>query len=129
MKIKLSELKNAEPSLRKLLNSENLNVKIAYRLGRTTSKIDSELKQLEATRVRLVNKYGKKNKDGTITVKPDNMEKFTKEMETLLMMEINLELHPINVNELPEQTGLSPVDFNALNFLLTDLQEVQNADN
>jgi single-stranded DNA-specific DHH superfamily exonuclease len=118
MKLKLSELKNAEPALRKLLNSDLLNVKTAYRLGRSISKIDSELTQLEATRVRLVNKYGQKDKKGTITVKKENIEKFTQDMSKLLSMDVNLSIEPISLADLPDNIGLSPVDLNALSPLI-----------
>jgi single-stranded DNA-specific DHH superfamily exonuclease len=114
MKIKLAELKNAEPALRKLLTCESLNVRTAYRLGRVVNKIDGELKQLENTRVRLVNKYGKKDKSGTITVQKNNIDKFTQDMEKLLSMDINIDIEPIPLAELPDNTGLSPVDLSTL---------------
>ncbi|MCR4330051.1 MAG: hypothetical protein NUV65_05925 [Candidatus Roizmanbacteria bacterium] len=120
MKLKLSELKNAEPALGKLLNCDGLNVKMAYHLGRSVTKINSELTQLEATRVRLVNKYGKKAKDGTTTVQKDNMVKFTQDMERLLQMEIELDIKAIGLSELPDKVGLSPIDLSALQLFIID---------
>ena len=118
MKLTLAQLKKAELPLQKLMNNDKLGVKTAYKLSRAVSKIDSELKQLEAARIRLINKYGKKEKDGAVNVTKANMGKFINDMESLLKMEIEIDMHPLKIEELPDDCGLSAADLSALDFFI-----------
>lgn len=117
MKLTLKELLQNVESLGKLLNKE-LPVKTAYRLGRLSKVLQSELEQFNLTRNNLIKKYGKE-KDGQYQIDPDDkvvMEKFNEEIEQLLEIEINIDAYdPISVDELGE-IKLSPIDMGNLSI-------------
>lgn len=115
MKLTLKELLQNVESLGKLLNKE-LPVKTAYRLGKLSKALQSELDQFNLTRNNLIKKYGKE-KDGQYQIDPDDkeaLEKFNKEIEELLSVEINIDVYdPISVDELGE-IKLSAIDMSNL---------------
>jgi hypothetical protein len=101
MKIKLGELKNAETSLQKLIEKD-LNIKIAYKLGKLIKIISAEFKEIEDSRVKLIKKYGKEDENKNIQVLPENNEKFYIEFQQLLDEEIDIDFEPLALEELGE---------------------------
>lgn len=117
MKITLKELLQNVNSLSNLLNKE-LPVKTAYRLGRLSKAIQSELDQFNLTRNNLIKKYGKE-KDGQYQIDPEDkttMKKFEKEIEELLSVEITIDAYdPIAVDDLGD-IKLSAMDMGNLSI-------------
>lgn len=122
MKATLKEILQNVESLSKLLNKE-LPVKTAYRLGRLSKVLQSELDQFNLTRNNLIKKYGKE-KDGQYQIEPDDkeaLEKFNKEIEELLTVEINIDSYnPINVDDLGD-IKLSAIDMSNLSIFFKDV--------
>lgn len=107
--VQLSELKQIEPSLNKLVQMQ-LPVKISYRLSKVLKKISQELNTLEETRQTLVKKLGVLNEDTQqIEVPQDRVQDFVKEMEEVLSESYELEFIPIDIEEITNVT-LSPAD-------------------
>lgn len=117
MKLTLKELLQSVESLGKLLNKE-LTVITAYRLGKLSKALQSELDQFNLTRNNLIKKYGKE-KDGQYQIDPDDksaMEKFNKEIEELLTVEISIDVYePIFIDDLGD-IRLSPIDMSNLSI-------------
>jgi seryl-tRNA synthetase len=115
MQLKLKEILQNIDSIGKLLNKE-LPVKTAYRLGRLSKALQSELDQFNLTRNNLIKKYGKE-KDGQYQIDPDDktaLEKFNAEIEELLAVDIKIDNYdPITVDELGE-IKISPIDMSNL---------------
>ncbi|HUS48597.1 MAG TPA: hypothetical protein VMZ91_00390, partial [Candidatus Paceibacterota bacterium] len=57
MKIKLLELKGIETGLQKLIDKE-LNIRVAYRIGKLLKVVTDETASLEDSRNKLIQKYG-----------------------------------------------------------------------
>lgn len=90
--------------------------KPAYWLARFTDKIQSEMKAMDSVRVKLVEKYAKKDKDGKPVFKKDkdgkeldpqqydlskkNMEIFNKEFADLGKEEFEIDFKPIKLEQL-----------------------------
>ena len=83
MQLKLKEILQNIDSIGKLLNKE-LPVKTAYRLGRLSKALQSELDQFNLTRNNLIKKYGKE-KDGHVNYgKGANIGGFVKVADAML---------------------------------------------
>ncbi|MFZ5986929.1 MAG: hypothetical protein ACOYWZ_07380 [Bacillota bacterium] len=121
MKLTLKEILQNVESLGKLLNKE-LPVKTAYRLGRLSKALQSELDQFNLTRNNLIKKYGKE-KDGQYQIDPEDkisIEKFSKEIDELLAIEINIDAYdPISIDDLGE-IKLSAIDMNNLSIFFKE---------
>lgn len=121
MTISLKELLESVDSLSKLINKE-LPVKAAYRLGRLTKAVRSELDQFNLTRNTLLKKYGKE-KDGQYQIDTEDkkaQESFNKEIDELLNLEIKInDYEKISIEELGD-IKLSPIDMNYLIVFFKD---------
>lgn len=117
MQLKLKQIIESVDSLSKLLNKE-LPVKTAYRLGRLTKTIQSELEQFNLTRNNLIKKYGKE-KDGQYQIDPEDkptLNKFNNEIDDLLSVEVEIDAYePISIDELGD-IKLSAIDMNNLSI-------------
>jgi len=96
--MKMLMIKNAEEALRKLVMAE-LPIKTAFEVSSTIDSIEPHLKKFEEFRVNLVQKYGSKTDKG-FEVLGDNIEKFNEEIQLLLNAEVNIDIHPIHVNDI-----------------------------
>lgn len=115
MELTLKQLVEKSDSLLKLLNKE-LPVKTAYRLGRLSNAVKSELEQYNIHRNLLIKKYGKE-KDGQAIIEPgekEATEKFIKDNEELLSVTVKIDSYnPISISELGD-IKLSPIDLGNL---------------
>lgn len=117
MKLAIKDLINSKEALQKLF-SENLPVKTSYRLGRAIKHINSELKDFEDKRIELLKKYGDVV-DDKISVKAENMESFTKDINDLLQVELDLAFEPVAIDEIKD-AKLSAIDMaNLEKFIFT----------
>ena len=98
MNLKLGDVRNSLDSLKKLLGTD-LPVKVSYKLSKIVKKVNSEIKELEDKRIELIKQYGEL-KDEKIEVKPENLVLFMSELQTLLDLEIDLDIQPIKLDEL-----------------------------
>jgi len=119
MKIKLLELKGIETGLQKLIDKE-LNVRIAYRIGKLLKVVTDETAILEDNRNKLIQKYGETveasdapQEEGQppapqgqqrIQVKPENQQKFFNELSELLQEEVEITFEQISLNDLGDIT-------------------------
>lgn len=94
MKIKVSKLVNAVPSIKYLMN-QSLNAKVSLKLARFINTISNEMNAVEETRKMLFDRYS----DGTKILNESNL-KFEEEMKSLLETEISINMEPISIAEL-----------------------------
>ena len=123
MKITLNEVRAMTAGLDVILAKE-IPVKPAYWLARFLDKIRSEMDAMEKARMKLVEKYAEKDKDGKLLFKKDkdgkqfdppqydltdeNMEKFGKEFAELNEEEIEIDFKPIKLEQLGD-INLKPI--------------------
>lgn len=68
---------------------DRLPVQTAYRLGLFVKQSETLISQYDDNRKNLIERYGEKQDNGDISVKdPEKLKSFTKELETLLEMEV-----------------------------------------
>lgn len=123
--MKLRELKRIEPSLSKLLESNELPVSSGFRLRPVTRKVIRFFTDLEESRLSLVNKYGEsyidaQGNEGT-RVKKEFLEDFNKEYNSLLDEEIDLIVsNKLKIADLDGKVKLTALDIENLGFLFED---------
>jgi hypothetical protein len=120
MKIKVGEIVASRESLAKLIGKE-LPVKAAFRLSRVVKTLNTELKDFEEQRMKLIQKYGEKKEgqEDTMIVKPENMEAFSTEMEALFTEEIEVSYEPVTVADLGN-VQITPSDMVALEKFIVE---------
>jgi hypothetical protein len=119
--IRMSELREITGSLSKVL-SQDLPIKQAYRMSKMAKAINSELKEFNEMREKLIRKYGERDEQGNISVK-EKANEFNEEFQPLLEEEIELSLIPIDLNEI-QNVKLSPIDIANLEPFLDEKSEM-----
>lgn len=102
MKLKLSQIVENEVSLSKL-GEVKFPTKVSFKIARLVDKIAPDLKNYYKQKQELLEKYGKQEeKEGKVfySFETDKAETFTKEIEDLLSLEIDVDFEPINITEI-----------------------------
>lgn len=132
MKITLNEVRVMQAGLDVILAKE-LPVKTSYWLARFLDKVGVEYKAMETARMKLVEKYAKKDKDGKPVMKEDkngkqlqeydltktNMEKFQTEFADLGKEEFEIDFNPIKLDQLGD-IKLKPIVLVQLGKLIVE---------
>ena len=118
MKLKLFVIKNLEPVLGKIAK-QDMNIQMAYRIGKLIQTLGSELKNIEEHRINLIKKYGtpQEEDNNNYEVLSENKENFVKEYEELLNTEIDIIIEEMSIDDF-EGITLSPLDSIALSSIL-----------
>lgn len=96
MKITYEKIFGSFPALVKI-SKLDLRAAEAVRLARLLGKIETELKPLEEARRKLFTKYGERGENGSYTIKPENLETFSKESKELFGTEIDIDADKIEI--------------------------------
>lgn len=104
-----------------------LNIKVAYNIARIIREIEKENKTFEETRQKLLFKYGEKdsagqliiNQNNQITIIPDQIKNYNKEIQELLDEKIKLNVEPINLNDLGE-IQITPAEIYQINMFIKE---------
>ena len=118
MKITLNEVKTMQEGLDAIL-AEKIPCKPGYWFKRFLNKVSSELKAMEETRIKTVEAYAKKDKDGKPLFKKDkdgkqleppqydlskeNLEKLQKELFELGNIEFEVDQEPIKLSDIDSE--------------------------
>lgn len=113
MKLTLAQIKNAEPTVAKLLSVE-LPIKVSYRLTRMAKAFADEIKYYEDSRIKLFDKYGETLEDGTKKIKSESEQAFFSDLTTILNEEVEFKFdHKIHI-DLLDGVKLTPIELSAL---------------
>jgi len=96
--------------------------KLSYRIGKACRKALLEFKDYEDARLKSLKQYGTVDKDGNITCKKENVEKFREEMNSLMEEECELtgvEKIPLSMFD-NEDVKIKPAVFGALFWLIDE---------
>jgi hypothetical protein len=118
MKISLGKLKNSEEALTALSNCP-LPIVLSYKISKALKVIASELTLLEESRKSLVQKYGVVEGNDVIVSK-ENIDAFMKELNPLLMEEVDIPIEPIPIGSLPDNLSLTPIQISQLSYFIVD---------
>ena len=104
-----------------------LNIKVAYNIARIIREIEKENKTFEDTRQKLLFKYGEKdssgqliiNQNNQITIIPEQINNYNKEIQELLDEKIKLNVEPISLNDLGE-IQITPAEIYQINMFIKE---------
>jgi len=104
-----------------------LNIKAAYNIARIIREIEKENKTFEDTRQKLLFKYGEKdssgqliiNQNNQITIIPEQINNYNKEIQELLDEKIKLNVEPISLNDLGE-IQITPAEIYQINMFIKE---------
>lgn len=116
--MKLLDLVTAREALQRLVSLE-LPAATSFQIARTMRPINAELQTYEQARVALVQRFGQDNGKGQTIVPPDKFVEFNIEHQTLLDVELKLDITPLSPDVLGE-VAMTPGDLMALYFLFDD---------
>ena len=122
MQITLKQLVNGWESLSKLGQvsaGEGLTIVQAYWIGKVIAAAEPELQRFDKLRMGLAETLGE-TVDGQMQIKPENVQTFTEQVETLLAETIELPGQTLALNELASDLPLSGLDLIRLNWLITE---------
>ena len=113
------------------VSRKQLNVKTSYAISYNIGHIDSALKPYNKEVEKLSEKYGKRDKDGKlvhvnlgVTIDKDKMDDYLKELNTLLDIEVDIDVRKIRLDDLKDADGkpvsFSPAELRAINFMLDE---------
>jgi len=115
---KMYEIKNMKGPLSKLIEKE-IPINAAFRLNKLIKVIDEHLNDIEEHRIKLINKYGKEDKEkNQIEVPPEKMNDFTQEINSLLNEETEVEFTPVSIDMFGDDLTLSTKDLMSLEKLI-----------
>ena len=116
MKIQLKELFQAKDVLQKIFD-EPMEIKLSYRLSKISRKVESELKEINEQRLKLIDKYADEQKPEDVGKKPKQvskrMEEFVSEFIAFLDTETDIYIQPIPFSLL-QNIKLSANDLNVI---------------
>lgn len=120
--MKLYQLIESKDSLKKLNTAEGLPFKTALSIAKDIKEIDEVLQVYENKRRELINKYGKKDDNGELIIKDDNIEltdrtAFVSEFNSLTMEDVDIEVKKIAIDDLENVKNMTPNDINNISFL------------
>jgi hypothetical protein len=107
IEVKLNDVINGVESMKYLMDVF-LPAKTAYKVAKLAQGMENELKLFSDAREKLVRKYANKDENGEpivdennqITVTPDNIESYQKELNELLETEVKFDVNKIGIDEL-----------------------------
>ena len=120
IKIKMSDLLNATETLQKLSQKE-LKARLALQISRLLKEGEREIQNFNEVRTNLINKYGEKDEKGELVtdenknckILNDQIEIFSKELNELVDMEIEINANKIKIADL-ENMNFTPTDMAVL---------------
>jgi hypothetical protein len=119
MKLTLSQIVNGYAALARV-GSEKMNIKLAYNIQRNMRIMEPEAQQFEKARVELVKtKYGKEDPETkAFSVPPPKLEAFQKELGQLLEVEVDLDIHTVQMDDFSIE--ITPIDLMALHWMFVN---------
>lgn len=98
----IEKILNIQPAIQRLIEMD-LPAQKAYELVKVAKIIDRELQAFNETRNKLIEKYGEKTEDGNTKVKDENIEQFSKDIQEIIVNEIDVPEFKISISDLSEK--------------------------
>lgn len=111
------------------LNNAQLPIKVAYAVSKNINKIESELKAYNTEKAKLIDKYSEKdeegkvisNEQGHVTIKNEHIEDWNRDINELLSIENEVDIHNIQLNDLLNANyNISPAELTLIDFMIND---------
>jgi len=98
IKFTLKELLEIKPSVEKIVN-QDIDIVQSFKLAKFIKQLNTHYKDYDELRLSLIKKFGERNEEkGTYEVK-HNVEEFKREIDKLLMVEVEVYFEPFNLED------------------------------
>lgn len=109
MTITLKNIVDSQEAMRNLSNQQ-LRGRVAFKVARLLKKLESELQVFNDTRIKLIEKYAKRDENGDFVLNEkseyqfdqNNANAFIEEMNKLLIEPIQIDANPISIEDIEE---------------------------
>lgn len=121
MKLTLAEIRWMQRGLAAITQMP-LPIRPSYRLSKLLNFCNTEMVNVEQSRIKIVKKMAVANpeKPGELKVASENEEAFRKEFEQLLQEEVEVDFVPIKISEFGNDIRISPAELASLSKILED---------
>lgn len=130
MQITMRQLVDGWQALQKLGTvqaGQGLTLKQAFWIGKLATAGETEIKQLDALRMKLFEVYGE-TVDDQQRIKEAHIAEFTRQIEEMLDSTIDLPGKPISIEDLDDRLPLTAADLVRLNWLIVDFVRKERED-
>jgi len=112
LKNEVFESKIFMETIRNINESSELSAKVAYWFNRIVKELQNRMVDYNETRIKLIEKYGKLEKEHErYVIEEVNVEKWKNEFQDLLQQEFTL---PFSKQKFPDTIKISPLSINML---------------
>ena len=119
-KVKMIDVYNSVGALNKLLEMK-MAVKTSMKVVNIVKEINLHLAEAEKLRNNLLQKHGRKDKEGTYNVPDSKKEKFMEELNsTLFEKEVELYSPLLKIEDFDEKFLISASDFSMISYLVEE---------
>ena len=130
MKIKLSDLLNAQKALNTLGEAKGLKASTAFTIARNIRAINPELEAYNTQYKAILDQYALKDDKGEVLIEDEritltNAQKYTEEVNDLLEVEVDIAISPVNIDDL-EGADLTPIELMNIDFMIKTEEEDVN---
>lgn len=111
------------------LYNKQLPIRVSYAIAKNISKIESELKVFNTERQKLLDKYCIKDEDGKnkidennqLKIADEHLEAWNKDLEELLDIEVEIDIHKFNVNDLLNSNcEMTPSELMIIDYMIEE---------
>lgn len=129
MKITNRRLVNDANFIGGLTNKQGLPIKISYAIAKNVAKIESELKIYNNERQKLIDKYAVKDDKGEnivyennqLKIADENMNEWTDAINELLDIEVEIDIHKFNENDLLNSNcDMTPSEIMLIDYMIEE---------
>ena len=112
-----------------ILTQKQLPIKVSYAIAKNISKIESELKIYNKERQKLLDKFCVKDSEGNNVIDENNnlkiadehLEVWNKEINELLDIEVEIDIHKFNVDDLIySNCEMTPGEIMLIDYMIED---------
>lgn len=111
------------------LTNKQLPIRVSYAIAKNVSKIESELKVFNNERQKLLDKYCVKDEEGKnkidennqLRIADEHLDAWSKDLEELLDIEVEIDIHKFNVNDLLNSNcEMTPSELMLIDYMIED---------
>lgn len=120
MKLSNAKILDSVSTLSKISKME-LPIKVSYAIAKNITKIESELKIYNIEKQKLIDKYAVKDEHGNLKISEEHQEDWTRDIEALAAIEIDVDIHKFSAEELINSNcNMTPGELISIEYMMEE---------
>lgn len=116
-KVKISEIYSSVPVLNMILQMQ-LPAKVSMKIVSLVTELNKHLQEAEEFRVSLVEKHGKKNKEGNVVVPENKKSEFIEQFNDFLEKDVQIFSDLIQISDFGDDFKIAPGQLSSIQYLI-----------